>query len=105
MGEDRDRHVVDGKVAVLVSPGHGAGWSTWGSDDMAFDPGLVALVLANAPRVELESYARSRWPGAYTGGLAGLCVRWVPTGTVFCIEVVDGSEAIREFGHYKWLTA
>ena len=27
-----EKVIRDGKVAVLISPGYGAGWSTWSSD-------------------------------------------------------------------------
>ncbi|MCJ1344295.1 hypothetical protein MMC31_002498 [Peltigera leucophlebia] len=40
----------DGKVAVLISPGYGAGWSTWASDEdvefFLFDATMVKAVLA-----------------------------------------------------------
>ena len=35
----------DGKVAVLVSPGFGAGFSTWNSPEMAVDFDLVEAFL------------------------------------------------------------
>ena len=47
----------EGRVAVLISPGFGAGWSTWAGEEYAeevlFDPGLVQLVVNGASREEL----------------------------------------------------
>lgn len=41
------RVVRDGKVAVLVSPGYGAGWSTWAAgEEVMFCPEIVAAVEA-----------------------------------------------------------
>ena len=39
--------IVDGKVAVLISPGFGAGWYTWNYDypEILFDPAIVKLVM------------------------------------------------------------
>lgn len=37
----------DGKVAVLVSGGYGAGWSTWGSTNLAYDKRIVEFYLAH----------------------------------------------------------
>ena len=43
-----ERVVRDGRVAVLVSPGFGAGWSTWADRELRkrllFDPEVVAWV-------------------------------------------------------------
>lgn len=45
----------DGKVAVLISPGYGAGWSTWASDEdvefFLFDATMVKAVLAGFPQI------------------------------------------------------
>ena len=40
-----EKVIKDGKVGVLVSPGFGAGFSSWGYPDEAiFDPNLIDLV-------------------------------------------------------------
>lgn len=45
----------DGKVAVLISPGHGAGWSTWAADEdvefLLFDAKIVKAVLAGLDHI------------------------------------------------------
>lgn len=92
------KHVVDGKVAVLISPGFGAGWSTWAppglEEEFLFDPGLVELLLNKATSIQLRSYAEKRWPGAYHGGAGSLEVHWVPEGERFDVDEYDGSEAL-----------
>jgi hypothetical protein len=89
-----DKLIRDGKVAVLVSHGFGAGWSTWAEDNreaMLFDPDLARAIEANEP---LEPIAERKYPDQYAGGLRNLCVQWLPIGTIFRIDEFDGSEAI-----------
>jgi hypothetical protein len=39
----------DGQVAVLVSPGFGAGWYTWHSiEELVYDPSIVEWLEAGA---------------------------------------------------------
>ena len=39
------KEIREGKVAVLVSPGYGAGWYSWHDiDELLFDPKVVKLV-------------------------------------------------------------
>lgn len=104
-----DRVVKDGMVAVVYSPGYGAGWSTWNSEyndeELFFDPGLVNLVLAGKTDDEIEVYATLKWPDAYLGGLAGLDIRWVPVGTKFHIREDDGNEMVVMIDDIEWITA
>ena len=91
--------VRKGKVAVLYSPRHGAGWSTWSTDhavDLAFDRDLVLLVLADK-RIDAAELAKSKYPGSYTGGARDLQVEWLPKGTQFEIQEYDGYESVRIF--------
>ena len=93
-----DKVVRDGKVAVLYSPGFGAGWSTWGGDGpfMVFDPGLVDLRERNANSDDVEAYILTKFPDApYLGGWEDVQIEWLPEGTAFDIEEYDGSESIR----------
>ena len=43
------KYIRDGEVAVLYSPGYGAGWSTWAEgserEQLLYDPDIVQLVL------------------------------------------------------------
>lgn len=85
----------NGDIAVLVSHGYGAGWSSWVTgNNCIFDPGLVQLVLDGAPETDMLAYCEDRWPGEYFGGLDGLRVHWVPPGTRFRIDEYDGAESL-----------
>ena len=82
----------DGKVAVIVSPGFGAGWSTWADDSeaAAFDPDVVAWIeggKVGGTEAFGEKYG-------YTGGLRDVVIEWVPKGCRFEIDEYDGSESL-----------
>ena len=87
----------DGKVAVLYSPGYGAGWSTWAADDqkeaMCMDARIVAPFLAKGAPAAMEA-AKKLFPGVYLGGGKALEVEWVEKGTAFYIREYDGSESV-----------
>jgi len=95
--------IRDGKVGVLVSPGFGAGFSTWGYPTEAiFDPTLIELV-ENEKWVEAIDYCESKWEDGYSGGIQDLVVEWVPEGTEFFIEEYDGSETLMLKTDYNWI--
>lgn len=100
--------VRDGLVAVLYSPGYGAGWSTWASDDIReqilFDPGLVDLV-ENEKWEEAQAYAALKYPDFYPGGLDDLHIAWIPVGTQFRVNEYDGKESIEQRDSVDWITA
>ena len=98
----------DGKTAVFVSAGFGAGWSTWNSDDFYVfgDETLVDMVEGGARDEEIEDYVRSvMGTDDYIGGIDGLYVAWVPVGEKFLIREYDGSETIQLFRDTCWYTA
>lgn len=91
-----EKLIRNGLVAVLYSPGYGAGWSTWCGDhafSMCVDKELAEAVdagdLVKAAEIAERKYA------AYTGGASSLKIEWVPEGTAFKIDEYDGSENIR----------
>lgn len=101
--------IRDGKVAVLVSPGFGAGWSTWsysGREDyrdfMLHDPTLVAMVERGDSVEAIESYVTAKHPDTYCGGADGLTIEWVPVGTAFRIHEYDGSESVEIRDMIEW---
>jgi hypothetical protein len=104
-----DKVIRDSHVAVVHSPGYGAGWSTWNIEynykELIFDPGLVELVLAGKEHEEIVVYATLKWPGAYLGGLSELAVKWVPIGTKFHIREEDGNEMVVQDDDIEWITA
>lgn len=102
--------IKDGKVAVLVSPGYGAGWSTWcyGSREqkeiMCMDAEIVQAFLdKNQP--EVARLVELKVPGSYIGGYEDLKIQWVPVGTAFRIEEYDGSESLQEFDKIEYMVA
>lgn len=90
-----EKVVRDGLVAVLVSPGFGAGWSTWVADEhpnAVFDPRVVEWVEAGKPYP--HPYEDDENCDFYTGGLSQVRIEWVPVGTKFRIDEYDGSETL-----------
>jgi hypothetical protein len=101
-----EKVIRNGKVAVLYSPGFGAGWYSWiHVPEVLFDPEIVALVEANKnseiPALVVKKYGDKY----YTGGAAGLRIKWLPIGTQFEISEYDGSEDVRIFGPDDGFTA
>ena len=94
-----EKVIRDGKVAVLYSPGYGAGWSIWISDekrDIAlFHPKLVEMV-ENGKRLEITK----EWTQKNLGtsmcvlGSDQLEIEWIDQGDLFLITEYDGSESI-----------
>jgi len=96
-----ERVVRDGMVAVLVSPGYGAGWSTWGKSSLReqklFCPRMVLALESGASKAELLKIATEEFPEEYSGGVEQLLVEWVREGEPIRIDEYDGSERI-EYG-------
>ena len=86
----------DGKVAVMISPGFGAGWSTWSSefrDTLLFDAEIAQAVI-DGDKAKAAQLAMEKCPGFYAGGAGGLMVEWIDKGSVFEVEEYDGSESL-----------
>ena len=85
--------IRDGKVAVLVSPGFGAGWSTWADHPEAalYAPDVVAWIEAGKPAIDTDA-AFGKY--GYTGGLRDIEVEWLLLGTRFVVEEYDGAESL-----------
>jgi hypothetical protein len=102
-----EKHIKDGKVAVLYSPGYGAGWSTWNSEhasDFAFNADLVSAFLEGGS-MALAIAAEKKFPDCYTGGARDVQIEWVPQGTAFRINEYDGNESIEYIGAQSYLVA
>lgn len=96
----------DGKIAVLYSPGFGAGWFTWNTEHqfLLFDKDLVQLVL-DGNNDQAAVLAEKKCPDVYTGGAKGLSVKWIDKGSFFEVEEHDGSESIHVIGDRDYLVA
>lgn len=99
-----DKLIKDGKVAVLVSSGYGAGWSTWMYEypDCLFDGKLAQMLLDHVDHQLVVEYCEEKYPDAYLGGLDDLEVVWLPTGTKFRITEYDGNEGVELFDDIGW---
>ncbi len=94
-----DKVIRNGEVAVLYSPGFGAGWYTWNTEHpgILYDWRVVAWVEDGWPAARLSTLKadlEETYPGIYLGGLDNLRIRWVPVGTRFYIHEYDGSERV-----------
>lgn len=97
--------IRDGKVGVLVSPGFGAGFYTWGAPEEAiFSPTLIELI-ENEKYQEAVDYVEKTWEDVYTGGVKDLYITWVDEGSKFIIEEYDGSESLQLLDETNWITA
>jgi hypothetical protein len=100
-----DKVIKDGKVAVLISYGFGAGFYTWEAPiEAIFDPKLVGLV-ESEDYDGANEYVRNTYPGVYTGGVGDLVVVWIDEGEDFIINEYDGNESIQFKNETQWITA
>lgn len=98
-----------GKVAVLYSPGYGAGWSSWSGDHeiakaMCMDARIVSAFLSGGYQ-SAEKAALELFPDIYTGGAKDLKVEWIEKGMQFEIQEYDGSEGIHVIGSQQYFVA
>ena len=100
-----EKVIKDGKVGVLVSPGFGAGFSTWGAPiEAIFNPTLIELVQQEKVQEAID-FVEKTWEDVYSGGVQDLRVFWVPEGSEFIIEEYDGSESLMLKTDYNWIKA
>jgi hypothetical protein len=110
-----EKLIRDDRVAVLYSPGYGAGWSTWADpiEDpdlprrMLFDPQIADIVdRRDADWLEkVQAVATMKYPGVYLGGADDLRVKWLPVGTLFRVNEFDGNEELEIKEKMDWIIA
>lgn len=102
-----DKVIIDGKVAVLISEGYGAGWSTWIDDsaESVFDPVVVGAVEKGTSYEEILPYLKEKYENGYFGGYGQLVIKWVPVGKRFKIDEYDGFESLIFEEEFDWITA
>lgn len=101
-----EKYTKDGKTAILISEGFGAGWSTWEGSKLSYDKRVVQKFLEGASETEMHDFLRSIGYGnVYMGGYKSLTVRWLPVGTKYVIHEYDGAESIRTIDSFEWMTA
>lgn len=93
-----EKVIRDSHVAVLYSPGYGAGWFTWNENhkELLFHPKLVEMVEQNRNSEINEDWVKDNLgiANVYTEGAEDLRIEWIPQGTRFIINEYDGSESI-----------
>ena len=98
-------------MKVLISPGFGAGWSTWGYPNMAFDERLIRAFECGITEDDMKElcracgYVDSFGNSPYMGGFKQLEVREISSGVLFQIKEYDGSEYIEFFEDEDWYIA
>lgn len=105
--------LMDGDLrAVAVSPGYGAGWSTW-SDFSPLDPvvNLIILTLQDASSADefQELYRFIQGSDAANDvsvsrfGMKTVEIEWVHKDRQFRVEEYDGNEYIEYKDEQRWL--
>ena len=97
-----EKIVRDGKVAVAVSRGFGAGWSTWNDVD-PMDARFNQLFLDGA--ADEAADLCDELDLGYAGGAGDVEIVWVPVGTEFQITEYDGAESIEYKDDIAWMMA
>ena len=102
-----DKVILDGKVAVLQSPGYGAGWYSWHDiEELLYDPVLVDMVEKRKHYTEIMTYCESVYgEHRYFSGAEDLTIEWVDVGREFRIDEYDGSESIEYKDELEWHAA
>ena len=100
------KRIENGLVAVLYSPGFGAGWYSWhGIRELLFDPKVVDMVLSKTSAETIELYCKTVYGDHYYTGAQDLEVVWVQQGFQFLIDEYDGAESLRLKEELIWVTA
>ena len=99
----------DGKVAVVISPGHGAGWSTWNDYEfreiLCMDAEIAQAVL-DKNIGEVVRFAKEKCgKDVYITRNLELKVEWVSKGERFEISEYDGYEEIVIYSDKIYMTA
>jgi len=97
-----EKIVRNGEVAVAVSYGFGAGWSTWNDVD-PMDARFNQLFLDG--KYEEAADLCDQLDLGYANGAYDVVIRWVPEGTEFRITEYDGAEGIEYKHNTPWYMA
>ena len=94
-----DKVVRNGMVAVAISPGFGAGWTTWNTLS-PFEPKIIEMIESGNKHKITEEWLKEQGiiekdQYCCTLGSEDLEVEWLPEGTAFKINEYDGSESIQ----------
>lgn len=107
MKKDFDKVVRGGKVAVLISPGYGAGWYTWNTSfpQCLFDPDVVAWVEGGKVGPVPDLQAKYGIDYFCDLGANNLEIVWISQLHKFRVQEYDGHESLVFPKDEKWITA
>jgi hypothetical protein len=113
-----DKLIQDGRVAVLHTAWHGAGWSTWAEPQekltLLFEPDVAEVVMRYRGQKyfdeikmveEIRLLFAIKAYASYQQGASHLTVRWIPQGTQFRIREHDGLESVELNNQIDWIHA
>jgi len=104
-----EKIVENGRVAVIYSPGFGAGWSTWNGDKaiLCMHADLVRLLQSGGTANQAETLGKQLTGEEYICvlGWEDCEIMWIPQGQQFEINEYDGSESVHVIGDGSYLTA
>lgn len=82
-------------MKVLISPGYGAGWSTWNTKELAIDKRVIEAFESGMNKDKMSEYLKELgYEDVYMGGYYDCKIAEVPKGSRFIIEEYDGYESI-----------
>lgn len=91
-----EKVIRNGKVAIAISRGFGAGWTTWNSDISPFEPKVIKMIEEERQEEITEEWCKDNLgiDNVYCGGASDLEIEWVDLGDKFSINEYDGSESL-----------
>ena len=98
-----------GEIEILISPGYGAGWSTFGWNDdinIALDKRIIDYYKQNGTKVDKEEVKKFLesigYEHAYCGGWSQIMLDTIPPNCRFRIDEYDGYETLIECETENW---
>jgi len=104
---DIEKVIRNGKVAVIYSPGLGAGWYSWNKEfgeRILFYPELVYMIEDRVSHWDIQDFCEQTF-GEDIDVPMPLEIEWVPIGERFRIGEYDGSETVITEKDENWITA
>ncbi len=101
--------VHDDKIAILISPDYGLGWSTLcrikeSKEKMIFDTDIISILLSDSINLNiLKILIQKKYPNIYVYDIEQLTVKWIPKGSIFIIDEYDGYESIKYYNEDDWI--
>ena len=96
------KYIRDGNLAVVISTGYGAGFSTWNYDhkvEIATDSRIVERVLSKN-FTNIKGFIESLGYDVYEAKNLGIA--WVPVGSFWRVKEEDGNEYVDILDISKW---